>query len=337
MMTEEQLQQKLQQYYHIIKTQQTDPVTLYLQGLVLSGRQSIRSQLKVAAAILKFEGELEQMPWNIIEYQHLSTIRNTLQEQKKAANTINLNLSAIKGVMKACFNLGLISADQLMRLNDIKRVRGKRLPSGRSLSTQEIKKLYRACIQDNSPAGKRDYAIIAVMLATGIRRSEVIAIDVDDYNTRSGLLNIQSGKGNKQRLLPVGKKATQAILNWLKIREDLPSKKAQVIDRSALFLSERGNRISTRNVQARIRYWTSRQGIPGNIHPHMLRHSFASHMLESSGDLRAVQELLGHADISTTQIYTHLNFQHLADVYDKAHPRAHAKSKISNDSGGAND
>jgi len=146
-----------------------------------------------------------------------------------------------------------------------------------------------------------------------------------------------TGKGNKQRLLPVGKKATQAILNWLKIREDLPGKKAQVIDRSALFLSERGNRISTRNVQARIRYWTSRQGIPGNIHPHMLRHSFASHMLESSGDLRAVQELLGHADISTTQIYTHLNFQHLADVYDKAHPRAHAKSKISNDSGGAND
>jgi len=124
-MTEDQLQKHLQHYFKIIKEQQTDPVTLYLQGLVPTGRRSVKSLLKTAAAILDFEGELEVMPWSIIEYQHLASIRSTLQEQQKSANTINLTLSALKGVMKACFNLKLISADQLLLLNDIKRVRGK--------------------------------------------------------------------------------------------------------------------------------------------------------------------------------------------------------------------
>ena len=132
-------------------------------------------------------------------------------------------------------------------------------------------------------------------------------MDIQDLNQEDSSV-IVTGKGNKQRLLPIGKKAVVALKNWLKVREALPQKTSRVKDEAALFLSERGNRISTRNVQSRIRHWTSHQGIPGNIHPHMLRHSFASHMLESSGDLRAVQELLGHADISTTQIYTHLNF-----------------------------
>jgi len=134
------------------------------------------------------------------------------------------------------------------------------------------------------------------------------------------------GKGNKERILPVGRYAQTALKDWLNVRDNVPTKGAE-IDPDALFISERGTRISNTNVQARIKSWTRKQGNGLHVHPHMLRHSFASHILESSGDLRAIQELLGHADISTTQIYTHLDFQHLAQVYDQAHPRAARRAK----------
>ncbi|MFT5928988.1 MAG: integrase/recombinase XerC, partial [Candidatus Azotimanducaceae bacterium] len=139
------------------------------------------------------------------------------------------------------------------------------------------------------------------------------------------------GKGRKERIVPVGSKANKAIQQWLKVRSNLPKRNAQVKDDAALFLSENGKRLGQRSVQNRVKAWALARGLPGNLHPHMLRHSFASHILESSQDLRAVQELLGHSDISTTQIYTHLDFQHLANVYDKAHPRAHKKHQAADD------
>jgi integrase/recombinase XerC len=129
-----------------------------------------------------------------------------------------------------------------------------------------------------------------------------------------------TGKGNKTRIVPVGSQAINALNKWLVVRNDQAD-----INEPALFVSNRGTRINPRSVQSRINHWQKKLGIEQHIHPHKLRHSFASHMLESSGDLRAVQELLGHADISTTQIYTHLDYQHLAKVYDKAHPRARKK------------
>jgi integrase/recombinase XerC len=129
-----------------------------------------------------------------------------------------------------------------------------------------------------------------------------------------------TGKGNKARRLPIGKKAVAAIKRWLGLRTDYIKQ-----EQSALFISQHGSRLSARSIQKRLSDWAVKQGIDIHVHPHMLRHSFASHLLESSGDLRAVQELLGHADISTTQIYTHLDFQHLAKVYDAAHPRARKK------------
>jgi integrase/recombinase XerC len=128
-----------------------------------------------------------------------------------------------------------------------------------------------------------------------------------------------TGKGRKTRTVPVGSVALQAIARWLEVR---PPATADANDCGALFTSNRGRRISVRNIQARLKVQGRKSGMHQDVHPHMLRHSFASHMLESSGDLRAVQELLGHANISTTQIYTHLDFQHLAKVYDAAHPRA---------------
>jgi len=162
----------------------------------------------------------------------------------------------------------------------------------------------------------RDRAMFELMYSSGLRLSEVVSLDTGDVDLNDGLVRV-TGKGSKQRDVPVGSVACEWIRTWLGQR---PVAKAG--DESALFVSRRGTRLSARAVQARLTRWARVQGIDRPVHPHMLRHSFASHMLESSGDLRAVQELLGHADISTTQVYTHLDFQHLAEVYDKAHPRA---------------
>ncbi len=167
----------------------------------------------------------------------------------------------------------------------------------------------------------RDRAMLELFYSSGLRLSELVGADINSLEMTAGIIRVV-GKGSKEREVPVGRMAKEALKNWLGVRNDLPNKNRAVKDPSALFISERGTRISSRTVQARIEYWSRAQGLPGKIHPHMLRHSFASHLLESSGDLRAIQDLLGHADISTTQIYTHLDFQHLAEVYDRAHPRA---------------
>jgi integrase/recombinase XerC len=148
-----------------------------------------------------------------------------------------------------------------------------------------------------------------------LRLAEVIGIGLRDIDLGDAMLRVV-GKGNKARVLPVGRRAIEALAEWLRRRPRLA-----LGSEPALFVSRRGRRLHPRTVQARLSRWASRAG-HGPIHPHVLRHSFASHLLESSGDLRAVQELLGHSDISTTQIYTHLDFQHLALVYDRAHPRA---------------
>ncbi len=163
----------------------------------------------------------------------------------------------------------------------------------------------------------RDQALFEVIYSSGLRLAEVVQLDDDSVDLKTGQVRV-IGKGSKVRELPVGSRAVQAIERWLLRRRELlkdPSEKA-------LFISQLGRRLSRRSIQQRLKSLASRTGVQHNLYPHMLRHSFASHMLESSGDLRAVQELLGHADISTTQIYTHLDFQHLASVYEKAHPRA---------------
>jgi len=163
---------------------------------------------------------------------------------------------------------------------------------------------------------KRDRAIMELLYSSGLRLAELISINLNDIDLRDGSLTV-TGKGNKTRNLPVGRKAIQALNIWLPIRHLWAHEIEQ-----ALFVSQRGTRLGARSVQQRLALAARQHGLNSKLHPHQLRHSFASHMLQSSGDLRAVQELLGHADISTTQIYTHLDFQHLAQVYDKTHPRA---------------
>jgi len=167
----------------------------------------------------------------------------------------------------------------------------------------------------------RDRAILELMYSCGLRLSELVNLDLNSLDFGDAVVTV-TGKGNKTRMLPVGRQAVGALQTWLEHRVRLAAD-----DETALFVSKRGCRISPRSIQQRLRQWAVKQGLGTHVHPHMLRHSFASHILESSSDLRAVQEMLGHADISTTQIYTHLDFQHLARVYDRAHPRAQKKNK----------
>lgn len=167
----------------------------------------------------------------------------------------------------------------------------------------------------------RDAAMMELLYASGIRLAELVSLDLDHIDHRMMQLRV-TGKGSKTRIVPFGRCAEKALKKWLSVRQAWLNQKPEL----ALFVSKRLQRISPRTVQQRLNYWGKRQGVVGDLHPHKLRHSFASHMLESSGDLRAVQEMLGHANLSTTQVYTHLDFKRLASVYDSAHPRARKKS-----------
>ena len=171
-------------------------------------------------------------------------------------------------------------------------------------------------LEGNDDLIVRDRAILELFYSSGLRLSEVVGLDILDLDLVDRTVRVL-GKGNKSRILPVGRYAVIAIKNWLDRREFIKSN-----NEKALFVSKRGTRITPRAIQLRFKVWSKRLGLGINIHPHMLRHSFATHMLESSSDLRAVQELLGHSSIASTQIYTHLNFQHLAQAYDRSHPRA---------------
>ena len=176
-------------------------------------------------------------------------------------------------------------------------------------------------INDDSFLGVRDHAILELFYSSGLRLSELVNINKNDINFEDGIISVL-GKGNKERVVPLGSFASKAIKKWLGLREKIIGLACET---DILFLRKNGKKLSPRAIQYRLKFWAIKQGIPENIHPHLLRHSFASHLLQSSQDLRAVQELLGHENISTTQIYTHLDFQHLAKIYDKTHPRAKKK------------
>jgi integrase/recombinase XerC len=194
----------------------------------------------------------------------------------------------------------------------------KRLP--KALSVEQVQRLLEVQA-DGAPATLRDRAMFELMYSSGLRLAELVALDLGDgrLDLREGEVTV-TGKGSKTRTVPVGARARQALQDWIGARAQLAAPAER-----ALFVGARGRRIAPGVVEKRLRLLAARQGVQGRLHPHMLRHSFASHVLQSSQDLRAVQELLGHASLSTTQVYTHLDFQALARVYDAAHPRAKRK------------
>jgi integrase/recombinase XerC len=227
-------------------------------------------------------------------------------------------LSAVRG-----FLAHLIRSGELQH-NPAELVRAPRSPRRlpKVLDVDQAARL--VAVEGEDALTRRDRAILELMYSSGLRVSELVGLNLHDLDIASAQVSVL-GKGRKQRMAPIGRHAITALRDWLSEHAALvwnPTDPQQ----PALFLNRNGSRLSVRAVQSRLRDWAIRQGIDTHVHPHMLRHSFASHLLESSGDLRAVQELLGHADISTTQVYTHLDFQHLTKVYDAAHPRARRKS-----------
>ena len=189
---------------------------------------------------------------------------------------------------------------------------GKRLPA--TLSPDEASRLLEGDV--SGPLALRDKAMFELFYSSGLRLAELTALNEDDLNPHDATVRV-TGKGSKTRVVPVGRFALEALHAWLHVRAPIAAR-----GETAFFVNARGRRISARSVQYRLGAWALKQGLSRRVHPHALRHSFASHLLQSSGDLRAVQEMLGHASISTTQVYTQLDFQHLAKVYDAAHPRA---------------
>ncbi len=193
----------------------------------------------------------------------------------------------------------------------------RRLPS--ALSPEEAARL--VAIDDTDPLALRDRALFELAYSSGLRLSELAQLDIGACDLATGEVRVL-GKGSKERIVPVGAAAREALQRWLGVRPGLAAE-----GESAMFVARPGRRLSPRAIERRLAHWAIRRGLPRHVHPHMLRHSFASHVLQSSGDLRAVQEMLGHASIASTQVYTHLDFQALAKVYDAAHPRARRKKR----------
>lgn len=248
--------------------------------------------------------------WMALEAKDVRAIIAAQHREGISGRSLARRLSAIRGLYNHLMRHDMAArnpAQDILAPKD-----RKALPA--TLDPDEVSRLLAQNLND--PMICRDLAMFELMYSSGLRLAELVGIDLADLDLSVGQVRV-TGKGNKTRDLPVGEHAVGAINKWLVYRRSMPG-----ADERAVFLSSRGKRIAPRTVQMRLKKLAESQGLDRDCYPHMLRHSFASHLLESSGDLRAVQELLGHADISTTQIYTHLDFQHLAQVYDESHPRA---------------
>ncbi|GAA62600.1 integrase/recombinase XerC [Pseudoalteromonas sp. BSi20311] len=252
--------------------------------------------------------------WFAVQSEHIRRYSMALRAKQLSGRTISLKLSCIRSLYK--FLKAKNITEQAHYHNPAQGIKGPKFarPLPKNLDVDQVARLLE--IPDDDPLAMRDKAMMELMYSSGLRISELVGTNMQDINTRSGEILVR-GKGAKERLIPVGSKALEALKKWLAVRPLFMGS-----DEHAVFLSSKKNRISVRQVRLRMQEWGIKQGISSQVHPHKLRHSFASHILESSGDLRAVQELLGHSSLSATQVYTHLDFQHLAKVYDNTHPRA---------------
>lgn len=285
----------------------------YLTMLAVERRLSahtIQAYRRDLQKLLDFSDQKGLLLWQGLTSHAARLFAANLNAKGLHAKSIQRILSAARGFSQYLIQRHLLKSNPF---NDVRAPKSEqRLP--RTLSVDQVTSLVELNAQD--PLSYRDKAILELFYSSGLRLAELCNLDLNDLDLPERLIRV-TGKGNKTRDLPIGKQADKALREWLLQRNLLPLKAYE-----AVFISKHGDRLSPRAIQARVKYWARRQGIDISVSPHMLRHSFASHMLESSGELRAVQELLGHANISTTQIYTHLDFQHLAQVYDDAHPRA---------------
>ena len=281
-----------------------------LQHLSVHTRKAYAGDL---AFFLNYCKELDVVKWQDLDGRQVRGYITQRHRQGTGGRSLRRNLSSIRAFYKYLLSRGEVTKNPAEGITTPKTE--KRLP--KTLDVDQTSRLVE--IKGDKALTLRDRAILELMYSSGLRLAECVSLVIYSVDIRDGLVTV-TGKGNKTRKVPVGNYALDAVGAWLKVRPQLAA-----LDETALFVSTRGKRLSARSVQQRMRHWALKQGLDTNVHPHMLRHSFATHLLESSGDLRAVQELLGHADISTTQVYTSLDFQHLASVYDQTHPRARKK------------
>jgi integrase/recombinase XerC len=279
------------------------------------------------AALVKFCDLHGLQDWSAVDSHHIRTFAAHSHAKGLAPRSIQRRLSAVRGFFE--FLVRESVEDQRAQKRPSGAADVKNNPANEVRAPKARRRLPETLDADQMgrlleiPAGDifvtRDRAIMELLYSSGLRLAELVGLDLNGLHLVDRTVRVV-GKGNKERIVPVGTEAASALTQWLKERVSIAKP-----DETALFVGRGGERLGRRAVQTRVAYWARRQGVSMRVYPHLFRHSFASHLLESGGDLRGVQELLGHADIATTQIYTHLDFQHLARIYDKTHPRARRK------------
>ena len=289
----------------------------YLAHLARERRLSPHTSSNYARDVAALADYLERgnvTDWKRVDSQHVRLFAARSHAGGLSPRSVQRRLSAVRGYFNYLVREGVAASNPAVEIRAPKAAR--RLPG--TLDVDQITQLLEA------PAGDalavRDRAIMELFYSSGLRLAELVGLGLTDVDLVDRTARVL-GKGAKTRIVPVGRKACEAIRAWLRERGALAG-----VDETALFVGRNGSRLKPRAVQLRIAYWARRAGLPSRVYPHLFRHSFATHLLESSKDLRGVQELLGHADISTTQVYTHLDFAHLARTYDASHPRAKRKT-----------
>jgi integrase/recombinase XerC len=299
----------------------TSELTVDVKDFVLHLEQERRMSIHTVSAyqrdlnrciVFMEEGDLSS--WYGLKTKQIRLFIAQLNREGLSARSIQRHLSSLRSFYRYLIREGkvLTNPAQVVQAPKV----GKRLPS--TLDVDQVTGLLDH-VEQKSFLGCRDRAMMELFYSSGLRLAELARLDCRDIDLADKLVYV-TGKGNKARVLPIGGEALKAIQIWLANRD-----KEGLFEAAALFITKGGGRLGVRSIQQRLNFWGKKQGLSDHVHPHRLRHAFASHMLEATGDLRAVQELLGHADISTTQVYTHVDFQHLAKVYDRAHPRAKNK------------
>lgn len=287
-----------------------------LQGSKASSANTVTTYRQALERFIRF-GSLNQINELAgIQPHQVRSFVAWCHKEKLSPKSIQVALAALRAWFKFLVKQGVCADNPAVGIKAPKAA--KRLPA--TLDVDETAAFVEH-IDGDDALSCRDRAIIELFYGSGLRLSELSALNVIDLHNSDRLLRVL-GKGRKERDVPLGSQSVVAIESWLKLRSSM----LKTADEPALFISQRGTRLSNRQIQTRLQYWGKKLGLGARMHPHKLRHTCATHFLEGAKDLRAVQELLGHANLSTTQIYTHLDFQHLASVYDNAHPRAKKKS-----------
>ncbi|MGB6452115.1 MAG: tyrosine recombinase XerC [Steroidobacteraceae bacterium] len=266
------------------------------------------------AALVRFCDKQSIPAWTGLDGQHLRLFAARSHAGGLAPRSVQRRLSAVRSFFRFLIRERVLGSNPAEEIRAPKAAR--RLP--RTLDPDQMARLLE--LPGSGPFVARDRAVMELFYSSGLRLAELVGLDSGDVDLKDRTVRVL-GKGSKTRIVPVGRLAAEALARWTEERGAIAR-----ADTNALFVGRGGARLGPRAIQMRVAYWARRQGLPMHVHPHLFRHSFASHLLESGGDLRGVQELLGHAAISTTQIYTHLDFQHLARIYDATHPRARRKS-----------